>query len=322
MAKSRSRRTIPLKSSIRGGAKGNSLDAANSLWILELAALAATAVALIRGRRLVRHSTLVGPWRWSWLPLGIWMLASCAGAFGATSGESHGTYLAAVAALCPAIAVLGARRPTCRAWPWFVLLPMLCVLGWPAVWNALRPGVLRPLQLEAPQVMMYGLVLLMGWGNYLGTRFSPAAVLLAAALGMVVAMLSPWPPTWCGPLAHVRCAAACVAAAAVHIGLQRWPAPGVATEPFTKVWRDFADPYGMVWSRRLLDRVNFLAEQQQWPGRLTIDGFDWTGPLDAESSQRVAHALRWLLRRFVDEEWLDARLAPSAHPQAPLAVDS
>ncbi|MEZ6148255.1 MAG: hypothetical protein R3B91_23050 [Planctomycetaceae bacterium] len=40
-------------------------------------------------------------------------------------------YSVALLSLCPPIAVLGARRPGAAAWTWFVILPMLAVLGWP-----------------------------------------------------------------------------------------------------------------------------------------------------------------------------------------------
>ena len=38
---------------------------------------------------------------------------------------------------------------------------------------------------------------------------------------------------------------------------------------------------------------------------------------------RIEHALRWLLRRFVERSWIDRRLGPSAEPNTvELAVDS
>ena len=41
-------------------------------------------------------------------------------------------YWTAVLSLVPPIAVLGAKRPGSEAWNFFVLLPLVCVLGWPA----------------------------------------------------------------------------------------------------------------------------------------------------------------------------------------------
>ena len=70
----------------------------------------------------------------------------------------------------------------------------------------------------------------------------------------------------------------------------------------------------MVWARRLQDRVNERATSENWCARLDVQGFQW----DAEVSQtqrdctavRIDHTLRWLMRRFVNDPWLEARLGP------------
>jgi hypothetical protein len=94
--------------------------------------------------------------------------------------------------------------------------------------------------------------------------------------------------------------------------------PGI--HRFDRLWSDFRDFFGIVWARRILDRVNFTAGEQNWPLRLHLDGF---APFDSKAgrsgavpshevsaaeSQKIEHALRWLLRRFVDPQWIDERL--------------
>ena len=81
---------------------------------------------------------------------------------------------------------------------------------------------------------------------------------------------------------------------------------------------DFRDLFGVVWARRILDRVNNVACQEGWPVRLHFDGLasadDPSKPVELtpEQSARIESVLRWLLRRFVDPEWIDERMAEAS----------
>jgi hypothetical protein len=188
------------------------------------------------------------------------------------------------------------------------------VLFLPAVtaWNRdLRPA---PLHLEAPMLAGYGLVLVMGAGNYLGTRFAVSAFLIAVACLSVVwpmsvfASRSPWP------------ASTMRAAATIGLSVATWLAAWQAGRRrrrrghrLERVWGDFRDLFGVVWGRRMMDRLNDAAREEGWPVRLHFDGFAPVDPakpveLSPEQSARVEHALRWLLRRFVDPEWIEERM--------------
>jgi hypothetical protein len=89
-----------------------------------------------------------------------------------------------------------------------------------------------------------------------------------------------------------------------------------------RVWRDFRDQFGIVWAQRVRERINQRALQEQWPARLERPGFvnaDGT-PAGASvaSDPRIEHALRWLLRRFVDESWLNERLGTRPAESIPI----
>lgn len=279
--------------------------------------LVVTLLRAVRCRQHIMPTSLVTAWAWALAGLGAWF-----GVWVATIPTrllQHGMadqawYLVAVLAVGAPIAVLGAKRPGIRVWWGFVLLPMVLVLEWPAiaVWTSTMRG--DPLQLETPSVLGFGLVMVMGIGNYVGTRYSLSALLLATALILVVGPLSvAGGDAFPSSNSSRQWATLCV-------GVSFWLANRAAKQAaiglggrLDRVWLDFRDSFGIVWARRLQDRINVMAQQQKWPVRLTVSGFVWTGnELDSESRAKVQaqveQSLRWLLRRFVDPEWIDARL--------------
>jgi hypothetical protein len=107
----------------------------------------------------------------------------------------------------------------------------------------------------------------------------------------------------------------------------------IAATRFDQLWLDFFDTFGIVWGRRIQDRVNALAEREKLPLRLELDAFVWknkpalpnSSPQHSEDSPhpaqsvlpvqsqieaevRLEQILRWLLRRFVNPTWIDKRL--------------
>jgi hypothetical protein len=226
--------------------------------------------------------------------------------------SSLGWYAAGVLALCPGIAVLGARRPGAGVWNGFVLVPLVAVLGWPALtfWSS-GPAPQR-LLLEAPALIGFLLVLGMGAGNYAGTRYAHSAGLLALAECLLLAPVAAATATWFpAPQVPRLWATLCLSLAVVVASLQaRRTRP--ATTGFDRVWLDFRDTFGIVWARRVQERINERAATEGWPVALHSAGFAWTAGTDdatrAQTSPRIEHTLRWLLRRFVDDAWVDARI--------------
>jgi hypothetical protein len=290
-------------------------------WLLRLMATLAVVSStrpVLRTRMMLSKTTLLEAWLWGVVAIGVWGLTWCMTDLVqvVSRGSADQLWLAsAVFMLSPFIAALGSRRPGSRVWSFFVVLPVILVLLLPAVtaWNRdLRP---TPLRLETPMVAGYALVLVMGAGNYLGTRFAIPALLVAGASLTIV-----WPLSALGeryPVARstLHAAATIAVSMAVWLGTrQAAKTRAVSPNPLNTVWSDFRDFFGIVWGRRVMDRVNHTAQQESWPVRLQFDGFL---PIDAANSAdlspdqkaRAEQVLRWLLRRFVDPEWIDERMA-------------
>jgi hypothetical protein len=284
--------------------------------VILITAWLATSALLIPARRYLRYTTLLGAWHWMLAGWGMWGLSA---ATHLTDAVSLGMgdqlwYLTAVILLCPLIAVLGAKRPGSRAWAAFVLVPLVVVLGWPAVtaWD-FRLHV-APLQLETPAFLGYVLVLVMGAGNYIGTRFALASILWGAALLLLVVPLTAIAPASFPEREAARQWATVCLAGAVWVAALQARRPSSADSGLDRLWLDFRDNFGIVWAKRILDRMNDTAVREQWPAQLGAFGIEWQDDgLDPAARKhteaRIEHTFRWLLRRFVDEPWIDRRLS-------------
>lgn len=281
-------------------------------------AIVSSARPMLQARVALRETTLLEAWRWGVVALsvwtGTWIVTELAPIV--RGGGADQLWLAsAVLMVSPFVAALGARRPGSRIWSWFIVLPVMVVLFLPAVtaWN--RDLHAAPLRLEAPMLVGYGLVLFMGAGNYLGTRFAVPALLTAAACLSVV-----WPMTELASrsASHSK---AIHAAATLGLSMAAWLAAWQARRatrplenPIERVWSEFRDFFGVVWGRRILERVNETARQEGWPVRLHFDGIAAADPskpasLTPQQADRLEKVLRWLLRRFVDPQWIDKRMS-------------
>lgn len=292
------------------------------LWTL-------AACRVLQARPRLTPTSLLTAWRWSVAAVGVWTAAWLGERLPLGPLESHADrlwHLAAVSAICPGIAVLGARRPGVRVWSWFVLLPLVAVFGSPALTPAAWSGggVTVPL----PIAMGLAIVLLMGLGNYVGTRYALAAALAGVAVCLVVAPLSEAAPRLPLEPATLHLLAVVCLSLAVLWGDWQSRRPTVSDSPLNHLWLDFRDTFGIVWARRILDRVNDRAVAENWPWRLSDFGLvprppgaqrpasiDMTSP----DAAKTEHAFRWLLRRFVDPPWIEARLHPASRAVAEAA---
>lgn len=272
-------------------------------------------------RRRLSGTTLVMAQNWALTAIVAWCAAWCLSRLNLVTG-SRGDFLwyaVSVLWLCPPIAVLGARRPTVRVWGWFVLLPLILVFAWPAATDATFARLPIRWSLEEPILVGYALVLLMGSGNYAFGRG------WWVVLGYVVAgavLILPLTPFAVGrPIDASACRATAtfivIATAWLSFGmiahrsrpvLEQDPLPG-----FNRVWRDFRTCFGLVWSHRIRETFNETARKSGWPVVLSPSGLETTtgvASIDSHLLAEIEHMWRWMMRRFVDPEWIDRRLRP------------
>lgn len=277
---------------------------------IPLLLLTVAAVSGLKSRHLLRGTTLLGVWWWVAIAGVLWSLAwieSCWMRILPGGYREQLWYSLAVMSVCPLIAVLGARRPVSRVWTSFVVLPLILVLQWPALANwSPEPG---RLELQPTALIGFGLVLLMGIGNYFGTRFTLAMLMIAAAVVLILLPLGS--AAWSDPSRRqeARWVGTILYSCGWIRAARRLRVP-VADQPgLDWLWRDFRDLFGIVWARRILERVNQMGRHEAWTGRLDLDGFHWdTEPPDSAVLERAESTLRWLLRRFVDPDWIDERI--------------
>jgi hypothetical protein len=205
------------------------------------------------------------------------------------------------------------------------MLPMFAVLLWPAIAVGFATGFARPLELEAPAMVMYVVVLIMALGNYAMGRLGFLTVALILLLAGQVSTLG---PRWTGLPAEIFRSAALWVVVVLIFGLREVvnvkshgvfddpEIPEALQNPFNAILFEFGELYGLVWSLRIQDRLNVFATQNQWPVRFEGRQLHYTGALSEGHRIEIERAFRWLLRRFVDPTWLDARLH---HPGTPVA---
>lgn len=250
-----------------------------------------------------------------WRLVGIaWLVWGAAGAVSFAFDLPTGTidllwYSVAILLLLPPIAVLGARRPIDRVWPWFVLLPLAGVFAWPVL-SALGRGHLPVTwNIEEPMLVAYLLVLVMGAGNYLGLRHTLPALLWIASLALLVGPLCPLTAKVLPTAPAGRLFATLTLAVGGWLTL-------TGAKPRNRscldlLWRDFRDTFGIVWARRVQERFNDTMRQQGHPVRLGIDGLEeaeGASDIPPDGLSAAETALRWLLQKFVDREWIEARV--------------
>lgn len=254
------------------------------MFLAEIMVYAALMWQLREMRPLVDGLTLAGAWWWGILAVHCVLLSAWLEASGFSAGwRSAGCYLAGTMLLTPSVVVLGARRPGAAAWHWFVVLPLVIVLQWPAL-TQLMNGVRREsIEIGMPAFSGVLLVLLMSTGNYFGTRqtFSSFLISVTVLLNVIPATgLVDVPFRSVIPLLSlILLWLTCVRVRRYLDQLNRSiRLSSTLHQRSAELWRLFRDLYGMVWFRRVMDRVNQFAVREKWSVRLTADGFQ---PLEA-----------------------------------------
>lgn len=217
--------------------------------------------------------------------------------------------------LTPLIAILGARTPGATAWPWFVVIPLVVILQWPSLSQLAANQQSTAVEIPTPTIIGFFFILVMGAGNYFGTALTFAGLIGSTA---VVVFLLPV-TEWMQPDNAVAFPCGCLllgwAAVLVTGHMKRLvPRTSAKSDDVDGLWRAFCDIYGMVWTKRVMDRVNQFAERESWDVRLSLDGFvSWPQNHDeksftvqpiAQAARRRIQILAWVLKRFVDEPFL------------------
>lgn len=272
---------------------------------------------LVRLRAMTHATTADTARRWAVAATCSLLLAGLlrVPALGIPAAVSSGIhYFATVMLLTPLIAVLGARRPGSGAWPWFVVLPLIIVLQWPSISQLASGRVDTPIEIPAPTLLGFLFVLIMGAGNYFGTTLSSEAFAGAFAVFLFLLPVSPW-CAWNNLLwPTLGAVLLCFCAIRVH---RRFGEPperiGELQQGVARLWVTFRDLYGIVWTKRVMDRVNQFAVRERWAWQLSLDGFVPTAKAESaqvaqeafdKTAKRPVEILCWVLRRFVDRPFL------------------
>ena len=256
---------------------------------------------------LLRKTSLRTAWLWAVFAAGVWVMHLIVSQTGSAAQRDLSFWLAAVISQCPWIATLGARLQREAAWTGFVILPLILVLSWPALALFVESDPDDSLVLQVPALIGFFAVVVMGTGNYFGTRFALPATLFAIGSCVCAVSISEWNFAW--PLREIAVGcfivSAILVARSVYFLKNQMSKRGL--HGYFAAWSAFRDLYGIVWAKRVADRFNEVVSREDIAERLDATGF-----LNVQSdagvnsiSDRSQHTFRWLLKRFVQEEWID-----------------
>ncbi len=239
-----------------------------------------------------------------WLPVG-WVSAA--------------QYLASILLLTPQVCTLGARKPGAGPWQWFVVLPLIFVLFWPGLIQVINARGNASIQLSGPAIAAFCLVTVMSAAPGMGTAATGAALAhLIAVLCCVWPCLSPsfhWMPLLT-PFILLW---------GSRMLLQELQRPTIPRDSevdllrrMNAVWQRFQTCYGLIWARRVQDRMLQFQRSERWTVTLDIDGFhslNGNSSISRDELARPLESFRWTLGRFASPEWLDANLGVASDAQ-------
>ena len=282
---------------------------------------------------LVRGSTAV--------PAAFWAVAAClalavemgARAAGGLAGPATGAAarLAVVSlSLCPAMSLLGAKRPQHGVWQ-LIVATLAVVLAMPAATALLmRPGSLPDLHLLGRCFMP--LLVLVGWMNFAGTRRAAAVSCIAAAQllllrGFLPGMAMDGAMDGATAVGTDAAAAGLLLVGTLLAALQASTSRGDQRPTSGHAVAAIIDPsflalretLGAAWILRIAERFDTVADSRGWPCRLRFGGLESGGdPGDTFWHRDALRAFRALARRFVSEAWLARHGWHDAeHPSSP-----
>ena len=266
-------------------------------------------------RGILRDTTLTVPW--------IWLLASLATLasveWGALLAEPEAVWVeplrftAVTTTFCPLMALLGAKRPQDRGWQ-LVVFAFWIMLALPAGETLLlRPG--QSIEVRGIRAGFLLLLLLLGLTNTGVTRFWLAAALFSAGQAVLLSEFVPLMSIWDGDRIVDRATPAGLGLIVTGLAAAALlPKRSASHRPLDRLWLDFRDMFGLLWGLRLAERVNAVAQEHQWPfrlrwrGFLNLEGQSLDDELTPDAGRVLRQTLENLLRRFVSQTWIAARL--------------
>ena len=286
------------------------------LAIFSLIVSLALMQAILQGRPFFKGLTVSYSWGWSLVATTSLLLSVVmSGQMLSTSPAASSLlqFVSVVLLLTPAVSTLGARNPGVAVWQVFVVIPLIIVLLWPGLSDLISSRGQEPLRLGVPAFSGLCLVLMMSMSTCFGTSLTVASLYFftAVSLGLCPAMGwmnhgSPWQSLTpilllCGARLALR---------SIRGRLRAIETARTKSEVVDATWALFQDLYGLVWARRIQDRVNQFAAREQWTVLLTHDGFrdvNGNSPSD-QDLEKPRDALRWVLTRFADDQWISDKL--------------
>jgi len=290
-----------------------------------------TAVSSCAGAFLARGTTAV-PAAWWACGAAVAFAAEAAiragGGLADPAAQATARLVVSAIAVCPIMALLGAKRPQHGVWQ-FIVASLAGILALPAASAALvRPG--SPPDVHALQRWFMLALVLVAAMNFAATRHGVAAGLVAIGQFILIRQFMPFVEAGRYPDSRLDALAAglvatgaAVAAAQSWLWPVRWlPAREQAAEvsagldgqadpaAFGAAYLALRETLGAAWTLRIAERFNAVAESRGWPCRLRFDGLHVGG--DPEDRQWHADAVRTgraLLLRFVSPEWMRRHVA-------------
>ena len=279
-------------------------------------------ICMLMGGLLAALAAAVGGWRArgsTAVPAAVW--AVCAALLVAVDGGVHAAGWAAdparaaslrlcVAALlvCPAMSLLGAKRPQHRIWQ-VIVASLAVVLAMPAASaEFVRPG--SPPVVHIVVRFFLAVLAAIGWMNAVGTgRRVPATLVTAGGLILMRGFLPGLETERAGDSPWLDVSAAWMLAAGGMLALvPRVGATGgsrVLQQEIEQPYLSLRETLGLAWTLRIAERFNGLAESRGWPCRLEADGLDAGGdPLDRSWHTDAVRTFESIMQRFVSREWL------------------
>jgi len=283
--------------------------------LVAIAGLAAlvTAAAAAAGAVMARGSTAVPAAIWgaaAAAAFGLEAAARRAGWLGDPSTAAAARLVVVAVAVCPAMSLLGAKRPQHGVWQ-LIVLALGVTLALPAVSATLvRPGT--PPDVHLLERWFILLLVLVGWLNFVATRRGLAATLVAAGQLLVARPFLP------GGSAEVEqpgidCIAALLSAAGAAVALlqsavaARWrdTRPAGPAGRIDAAFVALRETFGAAWALRIAERFDAIAASRGWPCRLSFRGLRVAEAGAGGDWERAAdRGFRALARRFVTDGWL------------------